>query len=76
MEPQEYFVDKRNCNCLRFIIDILGILFIGVIGIILGVIFAIPLFFVFPVVIAFAIILGIMLLISIIYKRCVCKKIC
>lgn len=76
MEPQEYFVDRRDCKCLQIIIDILAILFVGVIGLILGVIFAIPLFFVFPVVIAFAIILGIMLLISMIYKRCICKKIC
>lgn len=75
MEPQEYNkCDKKPCGCLCGIISILFASVIGVVGLILGAVFATALIANLAVLIATAVILAFLFILTIIYKICVCRK--
>ncbi len=78
MEPENYDCyekcDKRPCKCLSLILSILFTAVIGVIGLILGAVFATALIANLAVLIATAVILAFLFILTIIYKICECKK--
>lgn len=78
MEPEKYECynkyDKKPCSCLWVIISILFAFLLGIIGLILGAVFATTLVANLAVLIASAAILGFFLVLVIIYKICICKK--
>lgn len=80
MEPQEEFCyekkhcNKKNCSCFEIIICILLALLLGSIGLIVGAVCAVTLLANLAVLISSTVIIGILLIITILYKICICSK--
>ena len=65
---------NKNCKCLAIIIFILVALFLATLGLILGAVFATTLLANLAVLILAEVLLGISVILTIIYKVCVCGK--
>ena len=81
MEPQEVkyccidnHKQKKDCKCLGLIIGILVALFLATLGLILGAVFVETLIANIAVLILGAVLLGIGIILTIIFKECVCSK--
>ena len=79
MEPQENYeycnkCSKKPCNCLSGIICILFSILLGVIGLILGAVFAVLVIISLPAIIVFAVIIALLIALLLFYKICACKK--
>ena len=80
MEPNDIkcccVMEKKDkkCACLDIILCILLTLFVGTIGLILGAAFATTLLANIAVLILGTVLLGLLLILTLIYKICACKK--